>query len=347
MSILRLTGLILGIVSLILTFYIFRGPRWRRSNFVLFGIFGICLIVVSLEPNLINNLTGMLSLDLGSHGRLISLLIFSNILLWFLYFFLKIKFDKYKYQFDKVVRNISFESLSDADFAKLKDKKIIVTIPAYNEEENLSHLRDKFNSIIHNEEIGVVVIDDGSSDETYDTAVRLGFCVVRSKINRGGGAALRLGYDIARKTKASIIVTMDADGQHDPSEIEKLVSPIKEGGIDFVIGSRVLGEREKDSSIRIIGVHFFNFVINTLLKTKISDCSSGFRAFRKELLESVTLSEDQYHTSELIIDAVKNGAKIKEVPITIYKRNLGKSKKGKNLIYGFNFAKTIIKTWWR
>jgi hypothetical protein len=347
MSILRLIGLIVGGLAIVLTFYIIRGPKWRRSNFVLFGSFGIVLILVSIDPNLINSLAGMLSLNLEFHGRLISLLLFSTILSWFFYFFLKIKFDKHQYQFDKLVRNISYESLTNSDHEKLLNKKIIVVIPAYNEAENLEYLKSQFEKSNINEQIGVLIVDDGSSDRTHEKTLKLGFCGVRSKINRGGGAALRLGYDIARKSNADIIVTMDADGQHDPGEIEKLIQPIKNENIDFVIGSRVLGNREKDSTIRIMGVHFFNFVINTLLKTKITDCSSGFRAFKVSLFDNVTLSEDQYHTSELIIDAVKNGAKVKEVPITIYKRKFGTSKKGKNLIYGFNFAKTIIKTWWR
>ncbi|MGD8302292.1 MAG: hypothetical protein PVI55_07735, partial [Desulfobacterales bacterium] len=74
---------------------------------------------------------------------------------------------------------------------------------------------------------------------------------------------------------------------------------------------------------------------------------SGFRAFKIDKLKNIALHEDQYHTSELIIDAVKKGLRIKEVPITILKRKFGKSKKGKDLIYGFHFARIIVKTWWR
>lgn len=94
-------------------------------------------------------------------------------------------------------------------------------------------------------------------------------------------------------------------------------------------------------------MHFFNLIINILLKTKITDCSSGFRAFKIDLLNSVILKEDQFHTSELIIDAVKKGIRIAEVPITISKRSRGRSKKGRDWSYGVNFAKTILKAWWR
>ena len=74
---------------------------------------------------------------------------------------------------------------------------------------------------------------------------------------------------------------------------------------------------------------------------------SGFRAFRMDRTQGINLLEDQYHTSELIIEAIKKDLRIKEVPVTILRRRFGKSKKGRNLIYGFHFAKTIIKTWWR
>ncbi|MGB5748817.1 MAG: glycosyltransferase family 2 protein, partial [Desulfobacterales bacterium] len=162
-----------------------------------------------------------------------------------------------------------------------------------------------------------------------------------------GGAALRLGYDILRSSGANICITMDADGQHRPEEIEKLVSPIISDEYDVVIGSRVLGTREKDSTVRAAGVHIFGVIISSLLGKRISDPSSGFRAFRMEPLKNIELREDQYHTSELIIEAVKKGLRVKEVPITILKRKYGKSKKGENLKYGFYFAKTIVKAWWR
>ncbi len=117
--------------------------------------------------------------------------------------------------------------------------------------------------------------------------------------------------------------------------------------LDFVVGSRILGDREKDSTFRLIGVHFFGFIISSLLGKKFTDPSSGFRAFQTNGIDSINLYEDQYHTSELIIEAVKKGMRIGEVPITILKRTYGKSKKGKDWIYGFRFAKTIISTWWR
>ena len=151
----------------------------------------------------------------------------------------------------------------------------------------------------------------------------------------------------AENIEAAVEVTMDADGQHQPEEIEKLVLPILNDQSDIVIGSRILGKREKDSIFRIIGVYMFSWLISLLLGKKITDPSSGFRAFKMNAMNSIQLSEDQYHTSELIIEAVKKGFRLKEVPVSILKRKFGKSKKGRDLTYGFHFAKTIIKAWWR
>ena len=229
----------------------------------------------------------------------------------------------------------------------LNNKRIGVVIPAYNEAENLKHLLPRIPSKIRDTEVGVLVVDDGSDDGTSLIVREHNQFVVSNPINRGGGAALRLGYDILKNSDAAVCVTMDADGQHRPEDIEELVAPILKDEYDVVIGSRILGTREKDNPVRTAGVHIFSAIISSLLGKRISDPSSGFRAFKMDKIKSIDLYEDQYHTSELIIEAVKKGLRVKEVPITILKRQFGKSKKGRDITYGLHFAKTIIKTWWR
>ncbi|RLI01308.1 glycosyl transferase family 2 [Candidatus Bathyarchaeota archaeon] len=348
MSNLRIIGLIVGIIGLIVTFRIYRGPRWRRLNFVLFGLFSLSLIAVSLNPNLLNTAAQMLRLERPQRGRILALLIGSNIFLWFILLYFKNRLDEYRHQFDLLIRSLGEEELvSILKKKEVEDKEIIVVIPAYNEADNLKELLRKIPKRVCNKKIEVLVIDDGSTDDTAQVAREAGYLVVRNKTRRGGGAALRLGYDVARYLRPQIIVTMDADGQHQPEEIERLIKPILEERYDFVIGSRILGKAQKVSILRFVGIPIFNFIIQLLTGVKITDCSSGFRAFRIDLLNEVVLTEEQYHTPELIIDAVKKQMKIGEVPVTISERKHGKSKKGKDLKYGFNFAKTIIKAWWR
>ena len=344
MSSLRLVGLIIGIVGLISTFLFYRGPKWKRLNFVFFSFFNLSLIAVTVNPNVVNYLRDLLSLQEYQYGRILALLIISNILLVFFSFYSVSKVENFRLQFDKLVRKLGSD---DLNVRPENIKTIMILIPAYNEAANLKHLLPLIPDNIRGISVGVLVVDDGSDDETRQVVEDHGHCAVSNIINRGGGAALRLGYDILRDSGADICITMDADGQHRPEEIEKLVLPIINDDADVVIGSRVLGTREKDSVVRTAGVHIFGAIVSSLLGKRMTDPSSGFRAFKMDRIKDIDLREDQYHTSELIIDAVKKGLRVKEVPITILKRKYGKSKKGRNLKYGFYFAKTIIKAWWR
>jgi len=347
MSNLRFLGLIIGILVFLLAFKKYRGPRWNRFNFILFTLFSISLIVVSLNPDVVNIIAGMLALKIEHRGRILALLIFSNIFLWLFSLYFKSKFDDYRNQFDILVKRLGYEKSETKMHDIIASKDIIVVMPAFNEEENLKELFKKIPAKIENKNVGVIVVDDGSTDDTFRVTEDAGYIAVRNIVHRGGGAALRLGYEILRENKARIIITMDADGQHNPEEMSVLIKPILEGKYDLVVGSRLLGKTEACSRLRLTGLFIFNFLISFLLGTKVTDCSSGFRAFKKELLDNVNLEEDQFHTSELIIDAVKKNFKVTEVPITIYRRKYGKSKKGAEWSYGINFAKAIFKTWWR
>jgi len=345
---LRLFGIIIGCLGLLVTFLKYRGPKWKRSNFLMFSFINLSVIIVSINPNSINFIRDLLSLQEYQYSRIFSLLILSNLFLLFLTFYIKSKQGNISSQFDRIVRNIGAESLKKT-VSDLHDKikPIMIVIPAYNEAENLMELLPKIPHQINGIDVRAIVIDDGSEDKTKQVTLDHGHIVVSNLINRGGGAALRLGYDVLKDTNAGICVTMDADGQHLPEDISVLVSPILKDKYDFVIGSRILGSREKDSRFRLVGVYFFGYLISILLGKQITDPSSGFRAFKMNIIKSIQLVEDQYHTSELIIEAIKRGFRIGEVPITIFARKFGKSKKGKDWIYGIYFAKTIIKTWWR
>ncbi len=344
MSSLRLVGLIIGILGLICTFLVYRGPKWKRLNFIFFSFINLALIAITINPNVVNFLRDLLSLQKYQYGRILALLIVSNVVLMFFSLSTASKAENFRLQFDQLVRKLGLGSF---EITPEKIKPIMVVIPAYNEAENLRYLLPKIPAKINGLDVDVLVIDDGSTDQTKQIVQEHGHTVVSNMINRGGGAALRLGYDILKKAGGNICVTMDADGQHQPEEIETLVLPIIKDEYDIVIGSRILGTREKDNPIRAAGVRIFAAIVSSLLGKRITDPSSGFRAFKMEKITDIDLYEDQYHTSELIIDAVKKGLRVNEVPISISKRKFGKSKKGKDLIYGFHFARIIVKTWWR
>ena len=314
---------------------------------MLSAAFSLSIFLISINPSLINIVSQILNLEEVQRGRLIALLICSSMVLWFILIYLRASLFDQRLQFDSLVRAIGVDNCWEDLAIKLMHIKIAILIPAYNEAENLMELLQKIPHNIDAEALAVLVVDDGSEDATYLRALESGAIAVRNPIHRGGGAALRLGYDILRRAGVQICVTMDADGQHSPSDIPKLLFPILKNQNDVVIGSRIIGGKEKDNNLRLFGVYLFSFIINSLLGTKITDPSSGFRAFKMDVLSSIRLHEDQYHTSELIIDAAKKGIRIGEAPVTIYRRRFGKSKKGKDWKYGLHFTSTIIKSWWR
>ncbi len=226
MTNLRIFGLLVGVLGLLFTFFKYRGPNWKRSNFVLSALFNLCIITISVNPNSVNFARDVLLMEEYQYGRLIALLIISNVILFFLTFMMRSKQGVILTQVDKLVRGLGAIDLKEKTDNSRKFKPVMVVIPAYNEAENLQVLLPRMPLKIDGIDIGVLVVDDGSDDDTVRVTIDQGYLAVSNIINRGGGAALRLGYDILKKAGAKICVTMDADGQHQPEEIEKLVSPI-------------------------------------------------------------------------------------------------------------------------
>jgi len=192
--------------------------------------------------------------------------------------------------------------------------KIVIGIPAYNEEKNIGSiilkLKQKYDKII--------VCDDGSTDMTYSISTALGAVVVKHKKNQGYGAAIRTIFDEFKKTDSDILVTFDADGQHKISEIESMVKPILENTADIVIGSRFLGKTIDLPKYRKIGIKTITGLTNAITGTKISDSQSGFRAYSKKTLNQISLIESGMGIStEILIKSSKKNMRIFEVPITI------------------------------
>jgi hypothetical protein len=224
---------------------------------------------------------------------------------------------------------------------------LAIVIAAYNEEGAIGPVVEALPKEVLGQATAVIVVSDGSKDGTVAEASAAGALVCDPKVNRGQGAALRLGYRLAREGGAQYIVTTDADGQYNPAEIELLMEPILAGEADFVTGSRRLGSEETKDPVRKAGVRFFALAISTLTGQKISDTTFGLRAMRAEVTGAVLLEQPQYQASELLIGVITHGYRVVERPATIHKRQVGKSKKGNNAFYALQFAKVVGTTWWR
>jgi glycosyltransferase involved in cell wall biosynthesis len=224
---------------------------------------------------------------------------------------------------------------------------VALVIAAYNEEGAIGPVVGQLPSVVCGLDTEIIVVADGCADNTAKEADVAGAIVCDVPLNRGQGAALRLGYRIAREGGALYIVTTDADGQYNPAEIESLVAPVVNGRADFVTGSRRMGSEQTKDPVRKAGVRFFAFLVSALTGQKISDTTFGLRAMRAEVTGAVQLQQPQYQASELLIGVITHGYKVLEVPATIHKRAVGASKKGHNLIYGLRFMRVVIGTWWR
>ncbi|AEK72160.1 Dolichol-phosphate mannosyltransferase [Thermococcus sp. 4557] len=194
----------------------------------------------------------------------------------------------------------------------LDGKRVSVVIPAYNEEKRLPSVLDRMPDFIDE----VVVVDDGSSDGTYNVARAFSekdprIKAIRLERNCGKGCAMRRGVEEA---SGDVIVFIDADGQHRPEEIIKLVEPIVRGEADLVIGARKVEEAGKRPLHRRISNILTTRLIRLKLGRYVYDTQSGFRAYRREFLPEI--ESDRYEVeTEMLLKAAKMGAMIKEVPV--------------------------------
>jgi len=226
------------------------------------------------------------------------------------------------------------------------DKKsrlfVIAAIPACNEEKNIARVILQAQRYADK----VVICDDGSSDLTAEIADRLGADVVRHGRKLGYGAAIQSLFRRAKELNADVMVTLDGDGQHDPSEIPVLAEPVLEGKADIVIGSRFLGEAAKTNGMptyRRLGVKMITKLTGAASNNKFSDAQSGFRVYGRKALEGLSLFENGMGVSvEALMEARKQGLTVAEVPAGCNYHGLETSKRGP-LRHGVGVVMSIIR----
>ncbi len=217
--------------------------------------------------------------------------------------------------------------------------KIVITIPAYNEERTIGTIINNIKQVMHENKLDykILVIDDGSKDQTKEIATKAGATVFSHPINYGLAESFRTEMKKVVELNPDIIVHIDADGQYLASEIPKLIKPIIEKKADIVLGSRFKGKIEGMPLIKRLGNKAFSKVISNITKTKISDGQTGFRAFTKEVA-CIDIQSYHTYTQEQVIKSIKNKFRLIEVPIYFAKRK-DKSRLMKN---SFDYA---IKAW--
>jgi hypothetical protein len=344
----RVLGVAAAVAVLFLAARAYDRRRISRRSLLLVAVLAIGTIVLAIRPSIYGPLFSRFDVAPGNERRLIFIVVLAVIVLFGLLVRLQSESDSNERAIRLLVEALGRERFDWGRAATLPEgRRLAVVLPAFNESGNIGPVLRSLPRQLGDLTVVPIVVSDGSGDRTASEAREAGALATELPINRGGGLALRVGYELALQLDAEIVVTMDADGQHLAAELPTMIAPILADEADYVNGSRLLGAFEKESTIRHIGVHVFSRVVTVLTGRRITDPSSGYRAARADLLERLVLEQDQFWTSEILIEALRQRARVVEVPVTIVARASGTSKKPKSLRYGWNFSKVIIQTWLR
>jgi len=210
--------------------------------------------------------------------------------------------------------------------------KALIIIPAFNESKVISKVIKSLPSkIAGTSNVEILVIDDASTDNTNLIANEAGAIVIKHIINRGAGAATKTGLEWAKSNFFDIVVTFDADGQHNPEDIQKIIEPILKGKADIVIGSRF----KKDQKVpldRLVLNRLANIFTFIMFGVSSTDSQSGLRAFSKRAIHTINFTMDRMEfSSEILLEAKKNSLKIKEIPTSAIYTNYSLRKGQKNI----------------
>lgn len=220
---------------------------------------------------------------------------------------------------------------------------VVVGVPAFNEERTIARV------VLEAQEHAdmIVVCDDGSSDMTCQIAERLGAEVVRHDRNLGYGAAIQSLFKRARELNADVLVTLDGDGQHNPSEIPSLLKPIVDGVADVVVGSRFVDKRSMSTmpAYRRVGITFLSKLLGAVSKNGVKDAQSGFRAYNRRSIETLSMLENGMGASvEILMNAIGQGLRIQEIPATCtYSKRESENSTHNPVRHGASVVMSIVK----
>jgi len=215
--------------------------------------------------------------------------------------------------------------------------QVIAVIPAYNEERFIASVVLRTRPLVAR----VIVVDDGSSDNTANLATAVGALVLRQKSNQGKAAALTRGFQEALKLGADIVVCLDADAQHDPEDIPQVIEPISDAKADVVIGSRFLSISSKIPRWRQVGQHTLTSLTNLLSGTKVTDSQSGFRAFSADAVNKLDFRSSGLSVeSEMQFLFEQSGVRVTEAPISVSYKD---GNKRNPVAHGLEVVDTMIR----
>jgi hypothetical protein len=345
---LRTAGLVAALFFAVVTLWLYRRGRIGNGDLLLrLLVFVLPLLAVSLTPGIVAWVLDELSFREGGGRRILGATVVAVAVLYGFTYLLATRQERTRRDVTRLIESLALEQFRASGPLERFAGAIAIVIPAFNEAENVPQVVASLPDQVAGLPVRPIVVDDGSTDGTLESAQAAGATAVRLPMNRGGGAAVRTGFALALAAGARIVVTMDADGQHEASELPRLVDPILEGKADFVSGSRVLGTADPNHTARELGVKVFAWILSVLTTTRVTDPSCGYRAISAPSLRKIELVQDQFYVAEILLEASKRKLKVCEVPVTVSRRLSGTSKKGPHFRYGLGFANALLRAWLR
>lgn len=223
----------------------------------------------------------------------------------------------------------------------------LVIIPAFNEQNCIAGVIQAVRKV--NSEFDILVVNDGSRDSTVAVAKENGAMVISHNFNMGYGVTIQTGYKFAYSKGYRYIVQIDGDGQHDPSFINQLLEPVANGTVDFAIGSRFLWvDSYRPSFSRRLGILFFRKLVTVIIGREITDPTSGYQAFNREVMKFFTgdIFPVDYPDADMLVTLNMAGFSIKEIPVRMLANSTGKTMHSgaKPLYYMFKMCLSILVT---
>ncbi len=343
---LRVIGICFGLLLLALGWWRWRRGQSRRLDILLSLLLGLSAMFLGIYPQGFAPLFDTLNFQREDNRQLLGVLVVSNFFLLLLYFHTTAVATTANRHITQLTRRLAQREMAREVSPPDRQPDVVVVIAAYNEEDTVADALRELPRETLGLSVHPLVVVDGATDRTEEEARKHGVPLIHA-INRGQGAALLTGYEVALQWGARIIVHMDADGQPVPGELPRLLQPIVNDEADLVHGSRFLGECENYSLARPLAVKAISFALSLMVRRRVTDFATPFKAIRASALSKLSLHQVQFQASEVLIDALRQGLRYKEVPITMRGRTAGESKKPSLPLYGLGIARAIVETWLR
>ena len=340
----------LMIISAVIIGAIVKARKDQRTGnqfFIVMILFWFAVFLSALRPEILDDIVEYT----GLFNKSQVLLILSMVIIMYLLTIQLLKNKSISFNFHRVVRNAAISNFQQHTLnLNIDQLELMIVIAAKNESKTIGNVIDQINSLKLPYSYKILVVNDGSTDDTVLIAKKKGAFVINHFQNLGIGGATKTGYIGSLFFKPEIVITIDADGQHDPKYIPEIVSMIKSENIDLVYASRFSTIDYKTTMIRSVGNKFYTNLVNKLGKISITDVTTGYRGIRFEKIESVFFISETNFAIEFAIRAGRNGLKIGEIAAKTVSRNFGTSqfhKIEKFFVYNINAVIQIFNAFFR